>query len=109
MQRQRPAALAGALLVRAEGRLHPHRTAGAGHPEHLARPYPARLPLAGRGARFAGKVQSDGRHDPGAGPESDFGRRMNSLHHPIKAHKKCGLWCTKVCCTSHLNNLHESL
>ena len=87
VRRQRPAALAGALLVRAEGRLHPHRTAGAGHPEHPARPYPARLPLAGRGARFAGKVQSDGRHDTGAGPESDFGRRMNPFHLIIKPHK----------------------
>ena len=87
LRRQRPAALAGALLVRAEGRLHPHRTAGAGHPEHPARPYPARLPLAGRGARFAGKVRSDGRHDTGAGPESDFGRRMNPFHLIIKPHK----------------------
>ena len=51
------------------------------------RPYPARLPLAGRGARFAGKVQSDGRHDTGAGPESDFGRRMNPFHLIIKPHK----------------------
>ena len=74
-----------------------------------ARPYPARLPLAGRGARFAGKVRSDGRHDTGAGPESDFGRRMNPFHLIIKPHKKFRLWCTKVCCTSHLNNLHESL
>ena len=47
LHRQRPSALAGALLVRAEGSLHPDRPAGFGHPEHPPRPHPPGLSLSG--------------------------------------------------------------
>ena len=53
LHRQRPAALAGALLVRAEGSLHPDRPAGFGHPEHPPRPHPPGLSLSGGRAGIA--------------------------------------------------------
>ena len=53
LHRQRPAALAGALLVRAEGSLHPDCPAGFGHPEHPPRPHPPGLSLSGGGAGIA--------------------------------------------------------
>ena len=91
VQRERPAPFPRALLVRAESRLHPHCAAGAGHPEHPARPHSARLPLAGRGEGAAGEVWPHGCDHTGGRPECDPWFEVKCFHLSIKPHKKGGI------------------
>ena len=67
LYRQRPAADAGAVLVRAEGRVHPAEPAGVGGEEHLSWPHPPRLFVGNGGENAGGCLRTSARHRAPAG------------------------------------------
>ena len=74
LRRERPAAVHGAVLVRAEGRLHPAHAAVPGHPEHQARPHAAGLREPRRSRRPRRELRHRPHHHPGGRPRGASGR-----------------------------------
>ena len=67
LHRERPAPDAGAVVVRAEGRVYPADAAEPRHQEHVPRPHPAGLPVGDRGEDAGGRLRPPAHHRAGAG------------------------------------------
>ncbi len=74
LRRERPAAVHGAVLVRAEGRLHPAHAAVPGHSEYQARPHAAGLREPRRSRRPRRELRHRPHHHPGGRPRGASGR-----------------------------------
>jgi hydroxylamine reductase len=80
LRRQRPAPLAGALLVRAESRLHPADAPLPRHQEHPHRAHAPRVRLAHGPHRPRGEIRAHPHLHPRRRPQGP--RRLSGIHPP---------------------------